>query len=154
MAVTIRIAQARLWKSMFGLSPFPALAPCQYAPSTCRFNHWKDHTGDLRGRKKQPAEIQLEQDLIHKHPVSGLDGGYAFWRHAVAAGSVIPGSCSLSLLGMKEQRLGRWACRQDWGCMCMCGLCWQEFWVLFSWKCDGSVGDWYQWSACERKGLL
>lgn len=50
---------------------------------------------------------------------------------------------------MKEQRLDRWACKLDWACMCMPGLCWQEFWVLSSWKCDGSVGDRYR---CSLQG--
>lgn len=72
---------------------------------------------------------------------------YACWKHAVAvaAVSMIPDSCSLSLLGMKEQRLDRWACRLDWACICLPGVHWQKFWVLSSWQCDGNVGDWYHY---------
>lgn len=60
-----------------------------------------------------------------------------------------PDSCSLSLLGVKKQRLDGWACRLDWACRCIPGLCWQEFWVLYSWKCDGILGDWYH---CGLRG--
>lgn len=56
-------------------------------------------------------------------------------------GSMIPGSCSLSLPGGKEQRLNRWASRLDLACMCTSGLCWQEFCVLPRWRYGGSVGD-------------